>query len=417
MWIFKSMFASRSAPRGRRALAVWVALAALVTIIFAATPLDIAASRIFYRADPADHWPLARVLPWSVLYDLAPWITASLVIMGLAMLAAGTLRRRQAWRRHSVFLLLSVVLGPGLVVNAIFKDHWDRPRPRDLVEFSGPLHYQPAPLPGGEGGKSFPCGHCSVGFLYASGWWVWRRSRPARARASLAIGLAVGSVLGLGRMADGGHFLSDVIWSALLVLGIAHVLYYYVLRVPAQDALGSAESATHPHSPRWHRIATVLAALGGTAVLLALFVTPHGAQLTRHIPLASLPRAPQVLVISARTANVEIVVIDLPATQVSIEGELHGFGLPGSRLDTQIEFLASPIPTLSYRIEQHGWFTDLDGFVRVRIPADQLKLIVVHLEHGNIRITDATRAGVVRTEAVRLDLATAAGHIQSPVRN
>jgi lipid A 4'-phosphatase len=39
------------------------------------------------------------------------------------------------------------------------------------------------------------------------------------------LGLAVGFALGLGRMAAGGHFLSDVIWSALLALGLAHALY------------------------------------------------------------------------------------------------------------------------------------------------------------------------------------------------
>ncbi len=66
---------------------------------------------------------------------------------------------------NGAFLILSVVIGPGLIINAVFKDHWDRPRPRDVVEFGGMLQCTPAPLRG-ESGESFPCGHCSVGFLY-----------------------------------------------------------------------------------------------------------------------------------------------------------------------------------------------------------------------------------------------------------
>jgi hypothetical protein len=53
----------------------------MVTFLFAFTPLDIEAARIFYSADVSDHWPLAAKLPWSVLYGQAPWITASLVLV------------------------------------------------------------------------------------------------------------------------------------------------------------------------------------------------------------------------------------------------------------------------------------------------------------------------------------------------
>jgi lipid A 4'-phosphatase len=391
-----------------------VVLAAVVTVVFAATPLDVAAARVFYRSGALDPWPLAKDLPWSVLYRLAPWITASLVIAALGGLAVGLVRGRGAWRWRSIFLLLSVALGPGLIVNAIFKDHWNRPRPRDIVEFGGPLHYRPAPLPGGEGGSSFPCGHCSVGFLYAAGWWVWKRHRPAWAWGSLAAGLAAGFALGLGRMAAGGHFLSDVIWSALLALGVAHVLYTYVLRVPVHESREPGAPAARGPLSRGQRLIAGGAALGGALVLLALFATPHGTQLTASIPLSSLPRAPRALEITARTANVEILIVDAPATRVSIEGELHGFGLPGSRLETRVGFDPEPVPTLRYRIEQHGWFTDLDGAATIRVPAGRLERIVVRLQRGNIRVTDATREGVVRTGRLKLDLGTSAGHVQQP---
>ncbi len=397
----------------RRDLVVWLALGAAVTSLFAATRLDFAAAGIFFRSDPLDHWPLARQLPWSVLYRSAPWITAALVLAGLASLAAGFARGRDAWRRYGVFVLLSVVVGPGILVNGVFKDHWNRPRPRDVVEFGGASHYAPAPLRG-EGGASFPCGHCSVGFLCGIGWWIWRRRRPRIAAASLAAGFVAGIALGLGRMAAGGHFLSDVVWSALLAFGVAHALYHYVLRIPAREAPESGAADAPRTGGRLQRAVIVLAALGGVAVLAALFVTPHGAQLAAEIPLSRFPRALLVFEVTAQTAGVEIVLVDAPATEVSISGELHGFGLPTSRLETSVRFDAEPVPTLRYRIEQRGWFTDLDGSALIRLPVGKLERIVVRIARGNITVTDATRAGILKSGRLHLDLQTGSGRVQAP---
>jgi lipid A 4'-phosphatase len=394
----------------RRDLAIFLALALAVTVLFAATPLDIAAARVFYRPNEVNHWPLATRLPWSVLYRLAPWITASLILAGLAMLTAGVARRRDALRRHAVFVLLSVVLGPGILINGLFKDHWDRPRPRDVIQLGGTMPYATAPLRG-EGGASFPCGHCSVGFLYGMGWWIWRRRHPSWAAASMAVGLGVGTALGLGRMAAGGHFLSDVAWSALIALGMAHLLYHYVLRIPAHEAAASVAVGGDEKARRWQRALAVLAALGGVAVLVALFATPHGTQLLTDIRLSSFSSRPQVFEFTARTANVTIAIVDSPPARVSVSGELHGFGFPTSRLRAVTQFVAEPAPTLGYRIEQRGWFTDLSGSALITLPAGAFKRIVVRLQKGNIEVTDASRVGVVASGALQLDLRTDSGHV------
>lgn len=365
------------------------AFGVVITVVFAATRLDLSAAAYFYRDG---HWPLGRELPWSLFYRMSPWIVASLVLGSLAALAVGIARQREALRRHAIFVLLSVVLGPGLVVNFVLKDHWERPRPREIVEFGGDLPYRVAPLRG-EGGKSFPCGHCSVGFLYALGWWIWRTRRPSWAWTSLGVGLAAGTALGLGRMAGGGHFLSDVVWSAYLALGLAHLLYCYAL-------------------PRMHRLLPLLAGLGGVAVLAALFVTAHGTHIATDIPLAG---APKVFEVIARTANVEIIVDDSPSDKVSVNGELHGFGLPGSRLSARSEFVAEPA-TLRYVVEQEGWFTDLDAQLSIHIPAARWERIVVRLDHGNIKVTDLTAARLVASEKLPLDLRTKKGLVRVEAR-
>ena len=203
-----------------------VGAAAVTTLVFATGTLDVAAARLFFRPDARDHWPLARDFPWLILYRAAPWITASLLGAGLAAFALSFTARRRHWRGAAILVLLAVITGPGLIGNVVLKDHWRHPRPRDLVELGGAMRYVPSPLIGREGGASFPCGHCTVGFLYGLGWWIFGRRHPRWAAVSLGAGLAAGTLLGIGRMAAGAHFLSDVVWSALLAFGVTHRLYY-----------------------------------------------------------------------------------------------------------------------------------------------------------------------------------------------
>jgi lipid A 4'-phosphatase len=390
---------------------LWVTAVVVVTIAFAIAPLDIEAAGLFYNPSGPDHWPLASRLPWSVLYRSAPPITASLLGIGLIAIIAGRLRRNDKLLVHGTFLLLAVVLGPGLLINAVVKDHWNRPRPRDIAEFSGPLHYQVAPLRG-EGGKSFPCGHCSVGFLCGAGWWVWRRRRPAWAYASLAFGLVTGTALGLGRMAAGGHFLSDVAWSALLAWGVGHALYYHVMCIHdhEEDTRGFVFAAMS--MPRLRQALLALAVLGASGALIALFVTPHGRSFEMNVDLASLQPPPRVLEITAQTANIDIEVVDSPAMTLHVQGELHGFGLPGSLLDATVDSRDASNGVLRFQIQQRGWITDLDSSATIRVPPAELERIVVRLRQGDIRITDTTRARLVASGRLHLDLRTEAGHLQ-----
>jgi membrane-associated PAP2 superfamily phosphatase len=384
--------------------------AALVTALaFASGTLDISVARWFFRPDAGDHWPLSR--EWLLLYRTAPWITASLLVAGFAASAISLSPKRRHWRGAATLVLLSVVVGPGLIGNLVLKDHWQHPRPRDLTELGGSMDYVPSPLIGKEGGASFPCGHCTVGFLYGLGWWVWRQRRPRWAAASLAVGLTVGTLLGVGRMAAGAHFLSDVIWSALLAYGVTHGLYYYVLRLDEPDPGSGVPSEAHPL--RWRRALGIVALPAGAVVLLALYTLPHGADLTTAVALS--PGSPRTLEVDADRANITVVLVDAPSARLAIEGELHGFGMPTAQLGAQVETVPGPPPALRYSIEGRGWLTDVDGFASLTVPASAFDRIRVWLGRGNIRVVDATRSGAVRAGTVQLQLSTGRGTVQRVV--
>lgn len=143
------------------------------------------------------------------------------LLAGAVALLGGlaALRHRPLWGvgpRVALYLLAALALGPGLVVNVGFKDHWGRPRPSTLVEFSGPNHYVPPLVPSRQcdDNCSFPSGHAALGF-----WTIaFALLAPYRWRpAALAAAVGFGGLIGFARIAQGAHFLSDVAASGVMV--------------------------------------------------------------------------------------------------------------------------------------------------------------------------------------------------------
>lgn len=398
-------------------LAALAGVSLAATVVFAATDLDVAAARLFYRPDLADPWPVASRPPWLLFYRSAPWVTGSLAAAGTALLVAGSLRAQaRRLRLYGIFIMLCVIVGPGLIVNGILKDHWGRPRPRQIVEFGGRLPYAPPLLPAGTHGKSFPCGHCSVGYLYAAGWWLWRRRRPRWAAGSLAAGSAIGTLLGVGRMAAGGHFLSDAVWSGLIAFGVAHALYYYVLRIPAREDSRADVYPPIERRPRLKAAAIATAILLGLGIVVGgLLATPHHRDLAERVRLADFPAPPEAIAVQVDTLDVEIRLVADPPADIACDGYVHGFGLPTSEIKASWAFEESPVPTLRYSVTGKGWFTDIDGVVRIRIPVRAVRRITVRAAHGDIGVAFPP-GGVMADRLPALDLRTADGRVRRPDR-
>jgi lipid A 4'-phosphatase len=394
--------------------AIVLALLALATVVlFAATDLDLVTIRPFYHPELESPWPAANDPLWLLFYRSAPWVTGSLAVAGVALLIAGVVREKsRRLRLYGTFVLLCVIIGPGLIINLVLKDHWGRARPRQLVEFGGSSEYSQPLVPFRAGGKSFPCGHCSVGYLYGLGWWVWRRSHPRLAAASLATGLVTGTLLGIGRMTDGGHYLSDAVWSALIALCIAHVLYYYALRVPAREDSRSVLYPVLRHSPRLKAAMIAVSVLVGAGIIGGgLLANPHYSDLAAHVRLADFPREPKVLEVTADTLDVELILAGGPPGEIECSGAVHGFGLPNSEFSVAWKFEETPLPALHYRVVPDGLFADIDGIARLRVPVRDIARIVVRVKHGDITVVDATgetRAG----DRPVLDLRTLDGRVR-----
>jgi lipid A 4'-phosphatase len=220
--------------RGRHELLSVLLLAISTTLVFWFTDLDRLAANYFYHPEnPSDVWPERHWWLWQILFDYAFRFTFSAAMIALLIYLLsyflGFIRR---FRRQALYSLLVIALGPGLVVNLIFKDHWGRPRPTHIQEFGGQYQYIPPLQLGDTPDKSFVCGHCSVGYGFIILYFLAQHHKVLY----LALTLFLAGIMGYTRMAAGGHFVSDILWSGYLVFLVAFALYYgWYVRSPDSD--------------------------------------------------------------------------------------------------------------------------------------------------------------------------------------
>lgn len=206
------------------------ALMAILGLILAWSGIDLAISAWCFEGK----WRFATV-PWvETVYERGPQISLAIAIAGLVawMLMAGPLKPWKKWWRQAVFLPLLMILGPGVMVNSVFKDQWGRPRPKQLVQFGGSATYL---APGFRdaaafGRKSFVSGHASMGFYLMAGYFIWRRRRFRWAILSLWTGIAAGFLIGGVRVLQGGHFCTDVLWAGMVVYVTGELLSLRLLK-------------------------------------------------------------------------------------------------------------------------------------------------------------------------------------------
>jgi lipid A 4'-phosphatase len=205
-----------------KALFVYITLAALALIVFAIWPeLDLAGARYFYHEggffgrNSFERFgrDFFRVTPFVVLVAYAALRLAT---------GFGAKLRWAPSGRAMIFLIATMIIGPGLIVNIGLKDHWHRPRPIQTRDFNGPSPFTPWYDDNGGCKKncSFVSGEAATGF-----WMVAPASvlpPPLRGPAMVAA-FAFGVGASLLRLAFGGHYLSDVILGGLITLIIIEI--------------------------------------------------------------------------------------------------------------------------------------------------------------------------------------------------
>ncbi len=218
----------------RTGLLITLGIAVVTGLVFGLYPeLDLSISRPFFLHIDVNHnafaWRL--YLPLMMARDAGLWVGTILITPVLAALAIKlTLPRRKLLMsgRAILFLTATLALGPGLLVNVLLKDHWGRPRPIDVAQFSGEQHFVAWWDPRGDcpSNCAFVSGDVSGAF-----WTIAPAVLAPPAWRALCVGaaLTLGVGMAAGRLMAGAHFASDVIFAGVftfLIIWVAHGLIY-----------------------------------------------------------------------------------------------------------------------------------------------------------------------------------------------
>lgn len=214
----------------RTGLIVALAIAVAVGVVFGVYPqLDVDVARLLFNPATNTYAIHRMLLP---VRDGAMWLVVALAAPAVVSLVLKLIAPR--WRmlipaRGAVLMIVTLALGPGLIVNAILKDQYGRPRPADVQPLGGSHAFVAWWDPRGTCPQncSFVSGDVSAGFwtlapaaLLPAPW------RPLAYTAAIAFGSGI-AVL---RMVFGGHFFTDVVFAAIITFLIIWVTYNFLYR-------------------------------------------------------------------------------------------------------------------------------------------------------------------------------------------
>jgi len=391
-----------TAPRGRHPL-FWLDLLLPLVLLAITTPLfhiynwDMRLQGYFYH--PSDGWVTGEQGFFQFLYKFGNIPALLLTLTALYVLIRGfSSIAMSRWRKAAIYLVAVLIIGPGLIVNTLLKDQWGRPRPREVTEFGGKYAYEaPLEIDPDSPGKSFPCGHATMGFFFFAPAFLLRRKHP---HASLLLALSaagLGILIGVARMTQGGHFASDVIWAGALIWLTAAGLYY-LLKLDLR--LWSQVNKRNPKKlkPVWKALLWIL----GLGMILGVgLATPHKSKRSYNWDSVSKVRTIELL---AEDADLTLSFGD----RSRLRSLSSGFGFPGSKLNWK----KSAAGADSFRVmtptqKRSGLFTELHN--QATLVADSLatELLKAALLSGDIKLDGS---GISSLPA--LELRTGEGDIE-----
>lgn len=221
----------------RTGLLIALAIGLVAGLVFGLYPaLDLAIASYFngFVDGAGNTFALRLYPPLMMARDAGLWVGTILVAPSVgAVIVKLTLPRTKLLMsgRAIVFLTATMALGPGLLVNVILKDHWDRPRPIDVIEFGGSEHFMPWWKPGGD----CPSNCAFVSGDVAGAFWTIAPAAltPPQYRAlAYGVALALGTAMAAFRMMAGAHFASDVIFAGVFTFLIIWLCYALIYRWP-----------------------------------------------------------------------------------------------------------------------------------------------------------------------------------------
>lgn len=152
-----------------------------------------------------------------VIYYSVNVATFILIVTPLVLLILSRRKNLQFdIKRLLLISYLSLAIGPGIIVNSLFKEHWGRARPYQVIRDHKPFSLPIEPHFNRPTDNSFPSGHVSIGAFLGVPFIAARRRK-----IGIALSFLGAVIVGVVRWLQGGHYPTDIMMAAIIVWFVA----------------------------------------------------------------------------------------------------------------------------------------------------------------------------------------------------
>ncbi|QQL44979.1 phosphatase PAP2 family protein [Sulfuriroseicoccus oceanibius] len=356
-----------------------LALLLIGTILFRIFNWDLPVA--LWAQDDQGGWSRGDTGIWRVLYVVGTWPALLSGVAAILILLVGLRRPAAArFRKPAGYLLLVLLVGPLIIANAILKDHWGRPRPRDTAPLGGEYAFEEVlTMDLSSPGKSFPCGHATMGFFFFAFYFLLRSRRPRLAKGFLVAGLGYGSIIGMARLLQGGHFASDTLWAA----GVLWFTCAFLARWMKIDQPLPAVASEQFKPVSWPKLSLFCLALPAI-IFFGLLASPISSNQTFELETAD-QSAPVKLMVKSPTATLHL----LPGDTFAATATSHGHGLPGSGIKSVWNEEQKDDGRIVAELKQResGLTSELQQTIRATFAPQRLQELSVELDTGKATLT------------------------------
>lgn len=203
----------------------------ILCLIGAASALDLKISSFFYHDNSFYENGLTTWLyHWGETFGFIFGILAT-----IGFVVSYCFKRCFVLKKGCLVIGLTLFLGAGVLINGLLKTTFGRPRPRHLTCFGKTQEYRPFYRPSLHPKdriyKSFPSGHVAMGCLYLVLYFIGlEEKRRLLQYLGLTLGIGFGVLVAFARIAVGAHFLTDALFSWIIMIYVIRFSIFLVYR-------------------------------------------------------------------------------------------------------------------------------------------------------------------------------------------
>ena len=187
--------------------------------------IDLYISKLFYDDNLGfylDHTAAAQTI-----YNAVNYATIIIILLYVIILVLDVVFKKNFFnigKKEIIFLAITLILGPGIIVNGLLKEQVGRPRPEAITNFGGQEQFVPpfTISDGCDSNCSFVSGHAALGFYFMAFAFLFTGFKRKKI---LLFTFTIGVIVSLTRIIQGRHFFTDTLFAFFFVYMTILLIY------------------------------------------------------------------------------------------------------------------------------------------------------------------------------------------------